>query len=328
MEENLYKESIRLTNFEDNIMAKIIFFNHFNRGDLHAGKEFIKQIQSQYPDIVMAYLHNNPSKITEEFSVPLEGNPNHLDRNILFYAGENEDEIYVNTWMASDWDLFCRNHGGNMFTLCEMWGNIFKTLNQRFNLKLKLKKDKEEYLTKINWDFLPKENLERIDKFVKKDVPRILIANNTPHSGQSFLSTMSEFIEPLAEKYNSIDFICTTKYNSNMDNVYFTEDIIQDKTGCDLHEISYLSRSCNALVSKNSGPATFFETYDNMMDSNKHIVAFNIKHPDYEDIRETLAYRLNLKSNYINVPIQSINLTEQDNISVRTSLEKLLDSIV
>lgn len=309
-------------------MAKIIFFNHFNRGDLHAGKEFIKQIQKEYPEIQMEYLHNNPAKITDEFNVKLIGSPNHLDKNTLFYAGEKEDEIYVNTWMGADWDLFCRNHGGNMFTLCEMWGNIYKPLNNFFGLDLKLNKSKEEYLTRINWDFLSKEIKDRIDEFANNKKVRILIANNTPHSGQSFLSTMPEFIEPLAEKYKTIDFICTTKYNSNMGNVYFTEDIIQEETQCDLHEISYLSKYCKALVSKNSGPATFFETYDNLMDIEKRIIAFNTKHPDYEDIRETLAYGLNLKSKYINVPIQSINLTEQDKINVEASLVKLLDEIV
>ena len=309
-------------------MNKIIFFNHFNKGDLHAGKEFIKQIQTEYPNIEMEYLHNNPSKITDEFNVRLIGSPNHLDKHTSFYMGECADEIYVNTWMASDWDLFCKNYGGNMFTLCGLWEKIYNTLNDFFDINLKLDRPKEEYLARINWNFLPIENIQKINSFVDNDKPKILIANNIPHSGQSFLSTMSEFIEPLAEEYNSIDFICTTKYNSNMKNVHFTEDIIQDKSGCDLYEISYLSKFCNALVSKNSGPATFFENYDNMMDESKNIIAYNIKHTEYEDIRETLAYGLFLKSNYINISIQSIDLTEYDKISVKTSLKTLLDKIL
>ena len=300
-------------------MSKIVFFNHLHRGDLHTHKEFIRQIQDETIGIRFEYLHNNPSKLTDDLNIPRTGEPNHLDRSTPFY--QDEETLYVNTWVACNWDLFCKHAGINMPLLYEQWGNIFNTINSFFDTNLLLKVDMEDYLPRIDYSKL---NIKSIDEYVKEDKKRILICNNIPASNQSFNSDMADYINEYAVKNPNIDFICTNKFNTSNSNIKFTSDIIKTVSDCDLLEISYLSKYCDVIIGKNSGPFVFCETYDNYMDSNKTFVSFNKKHPDYDTIKETMSNGLNLKCQYHAIPI----LDEQINDTDKQSIKNILDKVI
>jgi hypothetical protein len=300
-------------------MPKIVFFNHYHRGDLHTHKEFIKQIMDESIGLKFEYLHNNPSVLTDEFGVLKTGNPDHLDKSTLFY--QDEETLFVNTWVASDWDLFCKHAGINMHLLYEQWGKIFSTVNSFFDTNILLKPTKEEYLPRIDYS---KAYTKTIDEYVKEEKRRILICNNIPASNQSFGDNMSEYVEQYATKHPDTDFICTNKFKTDKTNIKFTSEIIRSAGECDLLEISYLSKFCSVIIGKNSGPYVFCETYDNYMDPNKTFVSFNKKHPEYDTIRETMSNGINYKCKYHAIPILSDPLSQQDHAAIKTILDEVI----
>jgi hypothetical protein len=301
-------------------MSELIFFNHYHRGDLHTHKEFIKHLQQELPDFKFEYLHKNPESLTLEYGINKLGVPDHLDNKTPFY--KDDTTLYINTWVGCWWDIFCKHGGINMHTLYEQWQNIFDMINSFFNKNIDLKKDKELYLPKIDYSKL---YVDGIVKYLdSSDKKRILICNNIPSSNQSFVSDMKDYIEPLANKYLDRDIICTNKFNTNLDNIKFTSDIIKTDRDCDLQEISFLSRHCDYIIGKNSGPYVFCETYDNYMDERKTFISFNLKNPQFADIKETMSNGLVYKCNYINVPIINPNPTSEDRSNISKVFEKIL----
>lgn len=298
---------------------KIVFFNHYHRGDLHTSKEFIKQIQTEAVGFEFEYLHNNPDILTNEFNIVKTGTPEVLEYKTPFYQDENV--LYVNSWVGCNWDIFCKHGGINMQTLYESWGKIFETINEYFNLNLKLKESKEEYLPRVDYSFAKTDNIE---KYLQTNKRRILICNNVPASNQSFNSDMQEEIILFARKNTDTDFICTNKISHDLNNIKFVDDIIGFNLDCNLLEISYLSKYCDVIIGKNSGPYVFCETYDNYMNAGKTFVSFNKKHPDYEKIVETMSNDLNLKCKYYAVPILSPQLMKSDRESILAIMEQVV----
>lgn len=301
-------------------MNKIVFFNHFHKGDLHTHKEFIRHIQAQMPNITFEYLHNNAEKLTAELQIPLIGAPTELDNKTPYYL--DGDTLFINTWVGCNWDVFCKHGGINMLTLYEQWEGIVETINEIFETSIKLHSDKEQYLPRINYNLL---EIVKADQYINSTVgiKKILICNNVPQSNQSFTSDMREHILPFAEMYPNTHFICTNKFNTDgATNILFTGDIIGPVADGDLQEISYLSTYCDVIVGKNSGPFVFCETFDNYMDESKTFVSFNTKHPDYEDVHETMSKDLNIKCSYTAVPIFSNSLSEKDHENIMAYLNE------
>ena len=258
---------------------RIIFFNHFHRGDLFTHKEFIRHLKKLLPDANMEYWHFNHPKVNLDLSVPMTNTPHQLDRNVKFY--DQGEVIAINTWIGVWGDIFAKYGGVNLDSLYESWGEIFK------KLKVVPYDNKEMYLPTIDYSFF---NTQNVDKFIQtRNTKRVLLCNGKPMSGQSFEGDMSEVINMFALQYPTIDFICTKKIPTTALNVFFTDDIISDvdvfigpnpfwndraTNTCDLNEISYLSTHCNAIIGKNSGPFVFCETAQNLKDKNKVIVSF------------------------------------------------------
>jgi len=305
------------------MMSKIVFFNHFHKGDLHTHKEFIRHIQSELSDFTFEYMHNNAAKLTAELDIPLVGAPTDLNNKDPFYA--DDDILYINTWVGCNWDVFCKHGGINMHTLYEQWEGIVETINETFNTDIKLREEKESYLPKIDFKLLTTDKIEDYLLTADESVRKVLICNNTPMSNQSFKSNMKEHILPFAEMYPDTHFICTNKFDTEgQNNIKFTDDIVGPVTDGDLQEISYLSRNCDVIIGKNSGPFVFCETYDNYMDDTKKFISFNTKHPDYEDVQETMSNGLKLKCSYKAIPILSNDLTEKDHENIMAALNEAL----
>lgn len=294
--------------------SKIIFYNHFHRGDLHTHKEFVKQIMRELPDFEFEYRHKNPRRLTDDYLVPFTGTPDGLSPKEKMYA--EGDTMWINTWVGSDWDIFCKHGGINMNTLHEQWYNIFEAINFHFHTELVLDKVKENYLPKMNYQSMSSLGIQ---KYLDKSIGRgkMLICNNVPNSGQSFPHTMEEYILPLAKENTHVDFIVTNQLHEKLNNLYTTSEIIGNVGETDLLEISLLSRSCDVIVGKNSGPFVFCETYDNLMDQEKVFISFNTKNPQYDTIKETMSNGLDLKCKYNTVPIvDNTNLSDDDRINI------------
>jgi len=260
---------------------RIVFFNHFHRGDLFTHKEFIRHLRKELPLAFFEYWHYNHPKVNLDLGIPLTNTPHKLDQNVKKY--EAQDETYlINTWIGVWGDIFAKHGGVNLQSLHESWSVIFDGLGVKIN------PDKEVYFPDIDYTFF---DLSSVNEFVERsDRKRILFCNGKPMSNQSFDSDMSDVISKFAYDHPEIDFICTKKFDTILLNVLFTDDIIKDtddfkgvkpfwndrpQNTCDLNEISYLSTKCNAIVGKNSGPFVFCETARNLKDPSKVIVSFS-----------------------------------------------------
>lgn len=301
-------------------MPKIVFFNHYHRGDLHTSKEFVRQVMNEVRGYEFEYYHNNPHKLLSDLKIPTTGSPDFLDKTKPIL--KKGDAIYVNTWVGSQWDVFCKHGGINMNTLYEQWYKLFNAINKLTGSSLQLHNNKESYLPFMDFSDL---NLAGIDRYLKssKDKKRILICNNIPNSSQSFQASMDEFILPAVLENPQIDFICTNKVAGSSDNLLYTDDIIQSNDDCDLQEISYLSNYCNVIIGKNSGPFVFCETYYNYMNSEKSFYSFNTKHPDYDVVMETMSNGLQLGCSYRAIPIYDIiSLSKEDRLNINNVMSE------
>lgn len=277
---------------------RIILFNHFHRGDLFTHKEFARHLKTLLPQFTFEYWHYNHPKVNQDLQIPLTNMPAYLDNKIPFY--EKDNSIAINTWIGVWNEIFAKHGGVNMQSLYESWDKIF------FKLGVSLHHNYEEYLPTIDYSFF---NTSNIDTYLSNTQrKKILICNGKPMSNQSFDSDMTILINNIAKKNLNIDFICTKKIFSVLDNVKFTDDIIRDTeefqtevhpywhdrpvNNCDLNEISYLSTKCDAIIGKNSGPFVFCETKSNLKDPSKIIVSFsNAKN-------ESMSNNIDVKCNY------------------------------
>ena len=302
---------------------KIVFFNHYNRGDLFCNKEFITQIVKECPEIDFEYMHNQPEDLTNSMGIKYVGLPlSDLDKNKTMLKDGNT--IYINTWIASNWELFCKHGGANMSTLYDLWGRIFKGINKIYNKNLKLDIVKENYLPKIV-DNLIDEDKKTISNIVdNKKSKLVLVCNGQPKSNQSFLYSLTDLIVPFINN-DTHTYIFTDHEDIDGSNVKFTNNIFKDKT-VDLFEISYLSKFCDIIIGRNSGPYTYSETYDNYMDNTKTFLSFNTKNPEYKTIQETMSFDLNLKCKYKTVPILDIhNKNDKDIDNINEALSEVLN---
>ena len=71
-------------------MKKIVFFNHYHRGDLHTHKEFVRQIMEEVKDVEYEYLHNNPEKLIIDLGIKTKGSPNRLDSKNALYKEKSK----------------------------------------------------------------------------------------------------------------------------------------------------------------------------------------------------------------------------------------------
>ena len=203
-----------------------------------------------------------------------------------------------------------------------------------------MRTDKESYLPEIDFT---KFDVSSIDAYLKASTnKKILICNGPPKSGQSFADNMQDFINLAAEDYPNIDFICTTKFDTKLDNVLFTDNIIVDNevgdnrapwedrevNNCDLQEISYLSEHCDAIVGKNSGPFVFCETYNNYMNPDKKFLSYNVSWGIGKPPTETMSNGLDIKCKYTITPISDINTLSADDVAnIHNSLKELAESL-
>jgi len=273
-------------------MKSICFFCHFHNGDIYHIKEFLKDISSQLKTKYYI-VHGNSPLLTHDLDIEhlnissvslLEGK--HYTKFI-----DTENCLYVNTWIGgyfspdNEYNMECSLRGFHrMFFL------ICNSINDRYGTNLKLK-NAEYYFPSIDYS---KFNCEFIDKFLIKDKnDKVLICNGPSLSGQSrYNLDMSEIIEPLSQECPDKTFILTKKFETNCSNIKFTDDIINSKS-CDLNEISYISKFCNLIVGRNSGPFCFTITKENINDESKKFLGFG------EKVTDSFPYMIDINSEFV-----------------------------
>lgn len=291
-------------------MGTINFFNFFHNGDMFVSKEFIRQIVLELPEFNFGYYHLNHPKTTIDLKIPHLGSPC-FKQNIKFI--EDSNVLNINTWIGAYHPIHTNepphfwNGGINYICLYNTWKFIFEKINSYFNVNLKIKDSPNDYIPTIDYDLF---DVSDAKKFLKKrkNTKKILFSNGIAMSGQSFGEDMSHIINDFGLKYPQHDFICTKKFQTDLKNIFFTDDIFVSITetsdiktlwndrktqNCDLNEISYLSKFCDMIVGKNSGPFIFCMTKENFLDPSKTIISFN------RDMEDSLGYGIDIECQYI-----------------------------
>jgi hypothetical protein len=289
-------------------MKAICFFNHYHNGDLFNSKSFITEIISNI-NTKYYYAHSNDPIVLSDLDVEYCNIPNisHSDRFV-----DVGDVLYVNTWIGSYFDPKEEYYGEcTLRFLYNMFGKIYEKLNEVFGSNLHLS-EINSYFPSVDYS---KFNISQIQEFLRStNQKKILISNGPCLSGQcDYSGDMSSVIKVLSQKNKDKLFIITHPINVNIDNVIFTNDVINSDK-CDLNEISYISTFCDIIVGRNSGPFCFSSTKQNLMDASKTLYAFGNKETD------CFMYGVDVECNFIFEYFSNLeNLT--------SSLDQIIKSI-
>jgi hypothetical protein len=266
----------------------IVFYSYFHNGDVFFSKPFIKQIMETIP-VKFYYAHRNHPKILMDVDIQQimlqQSMPMHSNKVI-----RANNACLVNTWIGAHFPFGVPGNKEGSCTIGYSYGMyelIYDQLNKIYGSNLKLNEDIKSYFSYINFD---KFDLSKVKKYLSQDSrKKILISNNPGLSNQcSYNGNMQDIVEHLASSFKDISFICTLKFTTNHRNIFFTDDINQENQ-CDLNEISYLSKFCDIIVGRSSGPFSFSLTRENIQDYSKVFICFGDRITD--------CYQHNVKTN-------------------------------
>ena len=258
-------------------MNNIIFYNHWHYGDLFSTRGVVADIKRQLPDKNFYYAHRkNPRAI-----VDLVETLDNVDcEQILSTVNQwnrfasDDDTILINTWVGSYMGLWPNTHPSYVShhrIFREMYGNI----RQNFGINLELSENVWDYVPEVNYDSYNKSAVDN-NELLQGNV--YLFCNSEVASKQSSMDNMQKIIEYVADSHKNDTLVATERFETDRQNIVFTSDLFSDT--CDLCDISYLSSKVNLIVGKNSGPFTYANTKQNLLDKNKVFVNFSHKPED------------------------------------------------
>ena len=268
-------------------MTKVCFFNFYHNGDLFHSKPFVREVIKTLGKEKVMYAHFKDHTVIKDLDIQcvrLEG----LDHKIKVFRPKDPDVLFLNTWIGSYFDKYTGECTLN-FNM-KMWSDIYEEINTAFNKKLKLG-SVEDYLPYVDYS---KYDLANVRYYIDSDTQKkVLFCNGPAMSGQcQYNGDMDEIIIPLAVEHPNITFITTKALLKTPPNVRYTGDIIDSKQ-CDLNEIAYLSKYCDTVIGRNSGPFCFASTGENLNDPAKTFYAFGHQESD------CFTMGIPKKSNYI-----------------------------
>lgn len=289
----------------------IHFYNYWHSGDLHVSRAFINYITDNVKADNYYYHHSNSDKILSDNKKIQVIYTNKLDT----YDQQNKDswkidgnDYYINTWYRAGNDEYFNSHGISIITLFLLFKNTIKTL---FDISL------DGYII----DYLPymdfsKFNLSEIKNFISSnDKKKVLICNNDVLSGQSVNFDFNPIIENIARKNNDIQFIITNRMgrNVNLENVMYFDNIYT-LGGNNLNEIGFISKFCDVIIGRLSGPSSFTGIKDNYFDEKK--IFLNFIKPDPLLLDGSFGVSELLPKDYRSKFIVSTNLKENSIIGL------------
>jgi hypothetical protein len=255
---------------------KIIFFNQFHNGDCFVGKSYVRDlieiIKSRRSDIEFEYAHNNHPGILAD--VPADYTPVHgLPVDRMLRIGTAGDDIYINTWVGC-WqgEIFGFGEHINFKKLHEIWRRYYAALSRLLSMEIPFGTDPQMYVPYIDEKFYRTDLIRNYQQgYAKKR--KVLICNGPANSGQSQMGNFIAEIDALSKEYPDIQFIATERTGIRRLNVSHTADIFS--LDSDLNEIALLSRHCDLIVGKNSGPYSFAHHRANVFDATKTFICFS-----------------------------------------------------
>ena len=218
-------------------------------------------------------LFSDLPNITETTGIPIFF-PVH--ENPIFTSNENDVEL-INNWIGQYQNRYIRivNYGCSFENHFKLASEVCNKIG--FNPTIDYK-----YLPKINSELVPNvlQINKKIEKFKINFDKLILICNGNVHSGQSSNFDFTNFIVEVSNKFPKFLFLITQQINVKLDNVIDTNSITN--TIPDLIQIGHISKYCDVIIGRASGPYCFSQNYDNLIDDNKVFCCFcSIKEESY-----------------------------------------------
>lgn len=250
-------------------MDNITLYNHFHNGDIFFSRIMINLISDKFN---IEFFHNLKSPLFLDLPDIKESNdipiffPMH--ENPIFSSNSSESKI-VNNWIGQYGNKYTRiiNNGCSFENHFKLASEVCNKIG--FNPTIDSK-----YLPKINSELIP--NVSLIDKKIKnyKNIfsKIILICNGNVHSGQSVNFDFTKFIYEVSNKFPEFLFLITQPINLNLDNVVNTSTMTNSIP--DLVQIGHISKYCDVIIGRASGPYCFSQNYDNLIDENKVFCCF------------------------------------------------------
>jgi hypothetical protein len=251
------------------MIENLVFYNHWQNGDIHVSREFVKFFIDHIPSRNYIYLnHKSPELLKDipQLRVEEEGLI-YLDNDSPFMWNLHTGTLCLNTWYGVS-PVFKDTASCTIDTLYHLFNtHLNKIFNTNIN-PLKL----PDFIPSIDYSYFKIEGIKKYLSLNKN--PRILICNGAVVSKQSKNFSFNDIVKTIAVNYPSVDFIMTEKFLSQQDNILFTDDIIA-KDGNDLNEISYLSKWCDSIIGRSSGPYIYSMVKENLMNPEKTFVCFS-----------------------------------------------------
>jgi hypothetical protein len=189
--------------------------------------------------------------------------------------------IFLNLWIGiSEYYLSHRapkGHGITRKSLMEQTIECIEYLKQTDGVEIPYPTSELETLPRrLEYPL----NKQLVDSFVQKVKPNyrklVLIPNGQVESGQTPQFNFGDELKPLIDTNQDVCFIFTAKNFQNQNsNVYFVDDQFPIPN---LTEIDYLSKDCNVLITRASGPGCIVSTLDNYLDISKTFISFTNNH--------------------------------------------------
>ncbi|MFA5153354.1 MAG: hypothetical protein WC554_12395 [Clostridia bacterium] len=242
---------------------KVIFYCHYGNGDIFESREFVKEWMVKIPALEYYYAHGKHSRILLDIPELKHCNVTPIMdmRKDVF---EIDNVLYVNTWIGRDSRYVLPGVGCVIPKFYEMNNDMLdKLFGYNGN---KLQKQMIDYIPTIKYSCYDIDHIhDFLHSFPEK---KILICNGNVQSNQAENFNMTPVINRLAKYYKDIAFIV---------NIYSTDKIIRTDSGFDLNEISFLSKFCDVIIGRSSGPFLFTQTKENWMNPDKKFLSFTYK---------------------------------------------------
>jgi len=251
------------------MIENLVFYNHWQNGDIHVSREFVKLIVKSIKANNYLYLtHKSPELLKDIPEINVENvGIEYLDNDSPFMWNLHTRTLCLNTWYGVS-PNFKNTASCTIDTLFSLFSaHIKKTLNVTLN-PMKIK----EFVPSVNYGYF---DISNINDYVENNRrKKVLVCNGAVVSKQAKNFSFNNIITKMALDFQNVDFIMTEKFHCSVDNIKFTDSIIQ-KSGNDLNEISYLSTFCDLIVGRSSGPYIYAMVKENLFNPNKTFLCFS-----------------------------------------------------
>lgn len=289
-----WPRAMRDRQFVSRGLDKVVFFNCTHNGDLHLSREFVRHLASAIDAKCFAYAHFSPPKTLRDLPrvsyvslydlhemVPVVVRDScHCLADMPYLIDRGSRTLFINTWIGQQRARYLLPGPSGRRDQVTLEGNhrMYSDLINRFGLKKRLDRNPRTYIPTIDYEQF--DIARARDHFSeKRRGVRVFIANSPVRSQQIANFDFSPVVLSLASRFPEVDFYLTSKepFGADMpsrENVLFTADVISANGG-DLNENSFVSRFCDIIVGRESGPFEFCKVKENLFDPSKTFICFS-----------------------------------------------------